>query len=80
MGGEGVTGRMRPRGETSKVGYWPSSPTTTTFPSHLYLSNWSVHLSVHDLELAVTGRNKGLTPVTNDNLRINISEGVGGGS
>lgn len=56
----GVTERMRPRGETSNVGRWPwFSPL-----SHLYLSCWPLHLSAHDLELAVAGEKE--RPSTND--------------
>lgn len=38
-------------------------------PSHLYLSCWLLHLSAHDLKLAVAGQKE--RPSTNDNLRIN---------
>lgn len=82
LGGGGKVGWQGGWGPRERHQKWDAGlgPPPSTSPSHLYLSNWSLHLSVHDLELAVAGRNKGPTLVTNDNLRINTSWGGEGGA
>lgn len=52
----GVTERMRPGGDTSNVGCWPwFSPPALPVSTSIWVC-WPLHLSAHDLELAVAGR------------------------